>query len=92
MEPLIARKVLQELSHSPVEKAALTREPLSECELEVLRLIAQGCSNRTIADTLVISAVTVRTHVSNILGKPHLASRPRACCAYQIPLFLISIT
>jgi NarL family two-component system response regulator LiaR len=76
LEPSIARKVLQELSHPP--KAQLTPEPLSERELDVLRLIAQGCSNRAIADKLVISEVTVRTHVSNILSKLHLASRTQA--------------
>jgi NarL family two-component system response regulator LiaR len=76
LEPSIARKVLQELSH-PL-KAELTPEPLSEREMDVLRLIAQGCSNRAIADKLVISEVTVRTHVSNILSKLHLASRTQA--------------
>ena len=76
LEPSIARKVLQELSHPP--KATPIPEPLSERELEVLRLITQGCSNRAIADQLVISEVTVRTHVSNILGKLHLASRTQA--------------
>src|SRR5512143_2491180 len=76
LEPSIARKVLQELSHPP--KAEPIPEPLSERELEILRLIAQGCSNRSIADQLVISEVTVRTHVSNILGKLHLASRTQA--------------
>ncbi len=76
LEPSIARKVLQELSH-PV-KAELTPDPLSDREVEVLRLIAQGCSNRAIADKLVISEVTVRTHVSNILSKLHLASRTQA--------------
>ena len=76
LEPSIARKVLQELSHP--SKAEHIAEPLSERELEILRLIAQGCSNRSIADQLVISEVTVRTHVSNILGKLHLASRTQA--------------
>jgi NarL family two-component system response regulator LiaR len=76
LEPSIARKVLQELSHPT--RTELTPEPLSERELDVLRLIAQGCSNRTIAEKLVISEVTVRTHVSNILGKLHLASRTQA--------------
>ena len=76
LEPSIARKVLQELSH-PL-KAELTPEPLSEREMDVLRLIAQGCSNRSIADKLVIGEVTVRTHVSNILSKLHLASRTQA--------------
>jgi len=51
---------------------------LTERELEVLRLIAKGKSNREIAEELVISEATVRTHVSNILGKLQLASRTQA--------------
>ncbi len=76
LEPSIALKVLQELSHPPQRPP--TPEPLSERELEVLRLLAQGKSNREIADQLVITELTVRTHVSNILGKLHLASRTQA--------------
>jgi NarL family two-component system response regulator LiaR len=76
LEPSIALKVLQELSRPPQRPPTL--EPLSERELEVLRLLAQGKSNREIADHLVITELTVRTHVSNILGKLHLASRTQA--------------
>ena len=76
LHPAIARKVLQELSRPPEQP--LTPEPLTERELEVLRLIAKGKSNREIAEELVISEATVRTHVSNILGKLQLASRTQA--------------
>ena len=76
LHPAIARKVLQELSR-PSERPP-TPEPLTERELEVLRLIAKGKSNREIAEELVISEATVRTHVSNILGKLQLASRTQA--------------
>jgi NarL family two-component system response regulator LiaR len=76
LHPAIARKLLQELSH-PSERPP-TPEPLTEREVEVLRLIARGQSNQEIADQLVISEATVRTHVSNILGKLHLASRTQA--------------
>ena len=76
LEPSIALKVLQELSH-PAQRPP-TPDPLSERELEVLRLLAQGKSNREIANQLVIAELTVRTHVSNILGKLHLASRTQA--------------
>jgi NarL family two-component system response regulator LiaR len=55
-----------------------TEEPLTERELEVLRLIARGLTNQEIADKLVVSERTVRTHVSNILGKLHLANRTQA--------------
>jgi NarL family two-component system response regulator LiaR len=76
LEPSIARKVLQEISH-PI-KTELTVDPLSERELVVLRLIAQGRSNREIGEELFITEATVRTHVSNILSKLHLASRTQA--------------
>ncbi len=76
LEPSIARKVLHELVHPPSTKQ--TTDPLTERELEVLRLVAQGGSNREIADQLVVAEWTVRTHVSNILSKLHLASRTQA--------------
>jgi NarL family two-component system response regulator LiaR len=55
-----------------------TVDPLTERELEVLKLVAQGKSNREIADELVVSKEAVRTHVSSILSKLHLASRTQA--------------
>jgi NarL family two-component system response regulator LiaR len=76
LHPIIARKLLQELSR-PLEQPP-TRDPLTQRELEVLRLVAQGLDNQEIADRLVISEATVRTHVSNILSKLHLASRTQA--------------
>lgn len=53
-------------------------EPLSPREREVLALVGLGCSNREIADKLVISERTARTHVSSILFKLHLSSRTQA--------------
>ena len=76
LHPTIARKLLQELSQPPERGPA--PESLTEREVEVLRLVARGRSNRQIAAQLVISEATVRTHVSNILGKLHLASRTQA--------------
>jgi NarL family two-component system response regulator LiaR len=74
--PAIARKVLQELAHPPQPVAAT--EPLSEREVEVLRLVAHGKGNPEIAATLGISEGTVRKHVSNIMSKLHLTSRIQA--------------
>ena len=76
LHPIIARKVLQELSRP--SSLPPTPDPLTQRELEVLRLVAQGLENPEIAEKLVISEATVRTHVSNILGKLHLASRTQA--------------
>lgn len=78
LHPTIARKVLHELSQPDEAEKPPTSEPLTERELEVLRLVAQGLSNRQIANELIISEATVRTHVSNILSKLHLASRIQA--------------
>jgi LuxR family maltose regulon positive regulatory protein len=61
--------------------AAVTQpmvEPLSERELEVLRLVADGLSNSEIAARLFVSTGTVKTHVHNILGKLDADGRPRA--------------
>jgi NarL family two-component system response regulator LiaR len=60
-------------SHAPTPLGELT-----EREMEVLRLIAEGLNNREIADRLVISDKTVKTHVSNILSKLHLEDRTQA--------------
>jgi NarL family two-component system response regulator LiaR len=76
LHPVIARKVLQELSRPSGRPP--TPDPLTPREVEVLRLVAQGRNNQEIAEELVISETTVRTHVSNILGKLHLASRTQA--------------
>jgi NarL family two-component system response regulator LiaR len=78
LEPSIARKVLQELSHPGSGAGTPTTDPLTERELEVLRLIAQGMSNKEIASKIFVAEWTVRSHVSNILGKLHLASRTQA--------------
>jgi two-component system, NarL family, response regulator LiaR len=76
LEPSIARKVLQELSSPGQGKP--TTDPLTEREMDVLRLIAQGMSNKEIAAALFVAEWTVRSHVSNILSKLQLASRTQA--------------
>ena len=77
LESSIARKLLMELAQPPKQQP-LTTNPLTEREFDVLRLLAQGCSNKEIALKLAVSELTVRTHVSNILSKLHLASRTQA--------------
>ncbi len=76
LHPSIARRLLRELA-SPSGQGPNT-DSLTEREIEVLRLVAQGQSNREIADGLTISEATVRTHVSNILSKLNLCSRTQA--------------
>jgi len=76
LHPTIARKVIQELNR-PAE-GPLTPSPLTEREVEILHLLAQGLEYKEIARRLSLREATVRTHVSNILGKLHLANRVQA--------------
>jgi len=78
LHPAIARMVLQELHRPPAAKQAKTTDPLSEREVEILRLIARGMSNQEIAERLFVGEATVRSHVSAILRKLQLASRTQA--------------
>ena len=82
LHPRIARKLLHELGRPLPQKRPLsqsqTPEPLTGREVEVLRFVAQGLSNQQIADKLSIAEVTVRSHVSHILDKLHLANRVQA--------------
>lgn len=76
LHPRIARRVIQEVRGEGMALNPFAE--LTERELEVLRLIAEGLSNAEIAERLVISQKTVKDHVSNILSKLHLADRTRA--------------
>lgn len=77
LHPSIARRLIQELN-SPSVTLPPTQEPLTEREMEVLRLVAKGYSNEEIGDALVVSERTARGHVSSILSKLHLANRTQA--------------
>ncbi|MCP4421504.1 MAG: response regulator transcription factor [Chloroflexi bacterium] len=77
LHPRVAARVVQELHGSRQEAANIFTE-LSNREMEVLRLIADGANNSSIAKQLTISEKTVKSHVSNILGKLHLADRTQA--------------
>jgi NarL family two-component system response regulator LiaR len=76
MSPAIASKLMLELQRKP--ELPPTEEPLTEREVEVLKLVAQGLTNQEIADNLVIGEGSVRTLMSNILSKLHLANRTQA--------------
>jgi NarL family two-component system response regulator LiaR len=76
LHPTIARKLIRELNRP--SDLPPTEEPLTEREVEVLKLVAQGLANNEIARALSISERTARTHVSNILSKLHLANRTQA--------------
>ena len=59
-------------------QTALLIEPLSERELEVLRLVEVGHSNQAIADTLIVAVGTVKKHINNIYTKLQVGSRTQA--------------
>jgi NarL family two-component system response regulator LiaR len=75
LDPEIARKLMQEFTNP---QATAPKHDLTEREMDVLRLIAQGKSNKEISEDLVLSEKTVKTHVSNILQKLHLSDRTQA--------------
>lgn len=77
LHPRVAARVVQEI-HGRRQETLNPFTELSERELEVIRLIADGLSNSDIAAALVISEKTVKSHVSNILSKLHLADRTQA--------------
>jgi NarL family two-component system response regulator LiaR len=77
LHPRVAARVIKELQGRR-EDALNPFTELSERELEVLKLIADGMSNAEIAGKLVLSEKTVKGHVSNILSKLQLADRTQA--------------
>jgi NarL family two-component system response regulator LiaR len=77
LDSRVASRIVQELQGLRREDVNPFTE-LSEREFEVLRLIAAGKSNAEIAETLVIGASTVKTHIGNILRKLHLDDRTQA--------------
>jgi NarL family two-component system response regulator LiaR len=77
LHPRVAARLMRQVRGARPGEAN-TYTDLTEREREVLRLIAQGLSNAEIARVLVISEKTVRAHVSNVLGKLHLADRTQA--------------
>jgi len=83
LHPRVAARVLETLRGEGAAEEPLFTE-LTERELDVLKLIANGLTNSQIAEKLVISENTVKGHVSNILSKLHLADRTQvAVYAWQ---------
>ena len=75
LDPSVAAKVLEEMRRGRDRDEV---DPLSRREVEVLSALARGRSNKEIAKELSIGEETVKTHVSNILSKLHLADRTQA--------------
>jgi DNA-binding NarL/FixJ family response regulator len=78
ISPVIARRILDEFSRTPApldSPGAAQSTELTAREIEIVREIARGASNREIAQRLVISENTVKNHVRNVLSKLHLRNR-----------------
>jgi NarL family two-component system response regulator LiaR len=84
LSPEVAVRLMREVS------APDSPELLTDRETEVLRAVARGWSNQEIADELVISEATVKTHVSSILSKLNLPSRTRTAL-YALKIGLVSL-
>jgi DNA-binding NarL/FixJ family response regulator len=89
LAPAITRRLIEDFVRRPPPGSGPPVElgQLSERELDVLKLIAQGLSNAEIAASLFLSEATVKTHVTHILGKLHLRDRVQAVVlAYECGL------
>jgi DNA-binding NarL/FixJ family response regulator len=85
LQPSVAAKVLAEFNRlstqmppPPQNLPPVLTEPLSERELQILRLVSNGASNKEIAGELVITEGTVKNHLTNILGKMEVRDRTQA--------------
>jgi DNA-binding NarL/FixJ family response regulator len=78
LAPAVTRRVIELFARLPEPTEPTDLAALSPRELEVLGLLARGWSNAEIADELVVSAATVKTHVSNVLMKLGLRDRVQA--------------
>lgn len=83
IQPSLTRKVVAELNRLSSTPTPQLEIPLTEREIDVLRCIAAGLSNREIADKLVITEGTVKNHVSNILNKLDVRDRTQAILRAQ---------
>jgi DNA-binding NarL/FixJ family response regulator len=86
IEPSVARKVVAEFARmaAPAPRVAQAlEEPLSERELEIVRLLARGMTNREIAQRLYLAEGTVKNYVTNILGKIGARDRTQAALRAQ---------
>ena len=76
LHPAVAAKLMREFAHP--DRRTSPPDHLTKREMEVLRLLAKGMSNKEIALELGVAEKTVKTHVSNVLQKLHLADRTQA--------------
>jgi len=78
LDPSVAGKVLEQVSGHQTQPATLITSKLTEREIEILRLLANGLNNKDISERLFLSEGTVRNHVSTILSKLGVSDRTQA--------------
>ena len=78
LDPSVTGKVMERLARLAAREHEREMDTISDREKEVLALVAQGLTNKEIADRLVISENTARNHVSRILDKLGLSRRSEA--------------
>ena len=78
VDPAVAGKVLDQVAHEQIKPSTGITDKLSEREVDVLRLLARGLSNKDIASQLHLSEGTVRNHVSAIFAKLDVMDRTQA--------------
>lgn len=78
LQPSIAAKVVAEFSRVSAPKPAPLVEPLSEREIEIVKMMAAGASNKEIGAALFITEGTVKNHITSILGKLSVRDRTQA--------------
>ena len=81
LAPTVTRRLISEFARLRPRPAPAALDELTPREVDVLRLVAEGLSNREIADRLVVSDETVKTHVSRVLSKLGLRDRTQAVIA-----------
>jgi DNA-binding NarL/FixJ family response regulator len=89
MTRVMAARLLKGMASNSINNASQVSESLTEREIDVLRLVAQGYSNLQIADELCITVNTVKSHLKNILAKLKLENRTQVA-AYALQSGLVS--
>ena len=79
------------LSVMESDRKAKQHEVLTERELQVLKLLGKGCNNQEIAERLIVSVTTVKTHIGHILQKLLVSDRAKAVVEAQTPGFNLKI-